>query len=234
MFAASALGTNLGDFPVDVLGLNRLVSFACLIGVSLVAISADRASGRRAEAGYWVAIVLLRAAATNVADFLTHDLALGYVLPAVVLAGATLIAGGLTRTGTPARIGDRPSGSPCIDGRYWIAMGLGGIFGTVAGDLASHGAGLYVSAAATGLLLAVGLAVRAWIAPWSILGYWAIVLVERCAGTPFGDMLASHRGLGLGALVAMAFTAPLLAAALLVRRIAEHGIGGNRVAGRRA
>lgn len=79
MFAASALGTNLGDFWVDWLYHDRPTSFASLAVICVVSIWADRRYAARSDVAYWVAIVALRAAATNVADYMTHDLALCYV-----------------------------------------------------------------------------------------------------------------------------------------------------------
>ena len=77
MFAASAFGTNLGDFWADGLALGQLGSFASLASVCAVAVWGDSRAGGRTEVFYWIAIMALRAAATNLADFLTHDLAVG-------------------------------------------------------------------------------------------------------------------------------------------------------------
>jgi uncharacterized membrane-anchored protein len=211
MFAASALGTNLGDFASDELGVSRWVSFAALAAISLSGILADRRIAARSEAGYWVAIVALRAAATNVGDVLTHDFRLGYAAVAAVLFVATLAAGALTRRD------DRGSRTPRIDGGYWIAMLLAGVFGTVGGDLASHTVGLY---AAAGGLIAVLLAVlmlRESLAPAALPVYWLVVLAERSAGTPVGDSLASERAVGLGLYVAILVTGGVFVIGLLVR-----------------
>ena len=213
MFAASALGTNLGDFWVDELSLNRATSFASLASISGLAIWSDSRADRRTEVGYWVAIVALRAAATNVADFLTHDLALGYVASSIILLMTTLIAGRFTRPDAAK------TGIPSVDGRYWIAMLIAGIFGTVGGDLASHTIGLYAAAGVLCGLLAAVLVLRGRWAPASVMAYWLVVLAERCAGTPVGDALASHHAVGLGLKLAMACTGGLLLAALLFRAL---------------
>jgi uncharacterized membrane-anchored protein len=212
MFAASAFGTNLGDFCVDWLSLGRLASFASLAAISVLAIRSDRRTARRTEAGYWIAIVALRAAATNVGDLLTHDLGLGYAAVSVALALATLAAGWFTLAGAGLR------GTPAVDGRYWIAMLIAGVFGTVAGDLASHTLGLYAAAALLGILLAAAVSLRNRFAPASVMAYWAVILAERCAGTPAGDALASGRGAGLGLPLATLCTGGLVLAALAVRR----------------
>ena len=212
MLAASALGTNLGDVFAGWLGLPGAVSFGLLVASSVLAIAGDWEAGRRTELYYWIAIVVLRGAATNVADFLTEDLRLGFVPMMAVLAVATLLAGARTRAGTGTRVA-----SPVIDGWYWTAMLVAGVFGTVGGDLMNRSVGLFASAGLlTALLLAALAARRQWF-PAAMLAYWVVVLAERCAGTPIGDGLASRRGVGLGLPAATACTAALFGAALVWR-----------------
>lgn len=212
MLAASALGTNLGDVFAGRLGLPGTVGFGLLVASSVLAIACDWQTGRRTELYYWIAIVVLRGAATNVADFLTEDLRLGFVPVLAVLAVATLLLGARTRAGAGTRVA-----SPVIDGWYWTAMLVAGVFGTVGGDLMNRSVGLFASAGLlTALLLAV-LAVRQRWFPAAVLAYWVVVLAERCAGTPIGDGLASRRGVGLGLPVATACTAALFGTALAWR-----------------
>jgi uncharacterized membrane-anchored protein len=132
MFAASALGTNVGDLWAEILFPGLLTSLASLLCICAVAVWYDRRTVARTEGGYWVAIVAMRAAATNLADIFTHDLALGYVLVSILLWVLTLIAARLTSPDF-AR-----GGSPRVNGTYWIAMFIAGLFGTVAGDLIHH------------------------------------------------------------------------------------------------
>jgi uncharacterized membrane-anchored protein len=221
MFAASALGTNLGDFWVDDLSLDRLTSFTSLAVISGLAIWSDTRIRRRTETGYWLAIVALRAAATNVADFLT----LNYGAISLLLAAATLLAGYFTRPDIAKH------GTPRVDARYWIAMLIAGVFGTVSGDLASHTVGIYAAAALLCGLLVTLLIVRGNLAPTSVIAYWVVVLGERCAGTPFGDGLASHRAIGFGLPLAILCTGGLLLAALMAHALTRHP-PGQQVAGR--
>lgn len=213
MFAASAFGTNVGDLWTGRLGLNEAVAFGLLLIVSALAILGDRRVGTRTEFGYWVAIVVLRAAATNVADFMTEGLRLAYIPVAVVLAILAITAGWRTRAG---QVGPRGA-SPVIDGWYWTAMFVAGVFGTVAGDLVNRTVGVLTSAALLTALLAFVLLSRARWAPGLMLSYWVAVLAERAAGTPVGDGLASRNGVGLGLQVATAVTAAFFAVALLWR-----------------
>ena len=213
MLIASAFGTNLGDLWTGRLGLPGAAAFASLVAVSALAVLGDRRIGLRTEAAYWVAIVVLRAAATNVADFLIENLHLGFVPVGAVLAALALAVGSQTQA-RPVHGGEA---SPVIDGRYWAAMFVAGVFGTVAGDLVSHTVGVLASAAALTALLLVVLLIRARRFPGLMISYWVVVLAERAAGTPLGDGLASRRGVGLGLQLATATTAALLATALLSR-----------------
>jgi uncharacterized membrane-anchored protein len=208
MLIGSAFGTNLGDFVDGGLGLGRPGSFAALSALCVWSIWRDRVS-QRSETWYWIAIVALRAAATNLGDFVTHDLRIGYEAASIAAAVLTLIAGSWTRPGS--------AGTPLIDGRYWGAMLIAGFFGTVAGDLAAHLIGRGVAAGVLTLALVALLWMRSVAFPTAIIGYWCVVLLERCAGTPIGDALASRRSLGLGDTIATLCTGTLFAAALLLR-----------------
>src|SRR3982074_1430625 len=77
MLAASAFGTNVGDLWAEKLFPGLFTSLASLLGICVLAVGYHRRAPRT-EAGYWVAIVAMRAAATNLADIITHNLALGY------------------------------------------------------------------------------------------------------------------------------------------------------------
>src|ERR1700693_6071902 len=65
MLAASAFGTNLGDLWADILFRGRIASLASLLAVCVAAVWFHRRMAARTEAGYWVAIVAMRAVATN-------------------------------------------------------------------------------------------------------------------------------------------------------------------------
>ena len=216
MLAASALGTNLGDLVAEVLGLGKTGSFVALALISAAAIFADSRLGARSEAGYWLAIVALRAAATNVGDFLTHEGKLSYLVVSIVLGFATLAAGYFCRVGRGA------NASPDIDARYWGAMLIAGVFGTVCGDMIAHSLGLLLANLILVPLTIAMILARAQFAAASVLGYWAIVLAERCAGTVVGDGLDSRHGLHLGLPVASVITCALLLAGLAMRQRRAH------------
>jgi uncharacterized membrane-anchored protein len=124
------------------------------------------------------------------------------------------------------------SGSPRVDGGYWIAMFIAGVFGTVAGDLIHHNIGLYTASAILCVALAALILVREARAPASMLLFWSIVMAERCAGTAVGDALASHRAVGLGVPVASVCTAFLTLASLWLRANMAKQASGNSDASR--
>lgn len=211
MFAASAFGTNLGDFWVDDTGLSRGASLSSLLAISLAGVFFHRRFGSYLEAGYWVAIIALRAAATNLADYLTHDLEFSYVGLSLAFGAATLATGLFTVIDPSRRT------APRVDSWYWMAMLIAGICGTVAGDLTSHHVGLFLSAASLSSLLLLVLVLRGSLGAISVLSYWVAIILERCAGTPVGDVLAERDGFGLGLPLALMCTGGGLAFALMCR-----------------
>jgi uncharacterized membrane-anchored protein len=197
MFVASAFGTVLGDFWAEGLHLGLVLSFGTLVVITGLLIWGDCLKGQGAEAFYWLAIIFLRAGATNVGDGLIHIFGLSFIVASLLTGVATLAAGFFTRSPFAGAI------SPLIDLRYWFAMGIGGVFGTVFGDLTAHTIGMFPALITLSVGLIVVILVRGALAPTSMLGYWCIVLAERAAGTPAGDWFASRRGLGLGLPVAL-------------------------------
>lgn len=217
MLVASAFGTNVGDLWAQVLFPGRFSSLASMLLICAAAVWYHRRGAARTEAGYWVAIVAMRAAATNLADIITHDLALSYVLSSILLAVLTLIAARFTDPDQSR------SASPRVDGIYWTTMFIAGVFGTVAGDLIHHNIGLYNASAALCLLLAGLVLVRETTAPLSMLLFWSIVMAERCAGTAVGDALASRRAIALGVPIASLCSGVLTILALWMRaRLRRH------------
>jgi uncharacterized membrane-anchored protein len=208
MFIASAFGTVLGDFWAEGLHLGLVLSFGTLVVITGLLIWADRLKARETEVFYWLAIIFLRAGATNVGDGLIHIFGLSFVVASFLTGIATLVAGFFAGPPVVRAI------SPLIDLRYWFAMGIGGVFGTVFGDLSAHTIGLFVAMIVLGLGLILVIYVRDAFAARSMLGYWCVVLAERAAGTPAGDWFASRRGLGLGLPVALLCIGAILIAAL--------------------
>lgn len=220
MLAASALGTNLGDFWADALALGLWSAFATMMAVCLVAIACDLRFGRQTEIFYWAAIVLLRAAATNIADFLTHEHGVDMLFVTAAFGAATVALALVA-----PRNADR-SDSPAIDPLYWAIMLLAGIFGTVGGDFVSATIGVF--GAAVLLILALMGAIwarRAFLAN-SLAAYWLVIMAERAAGTPIGDAAQGADGLGFGLPVSMACMFAILLAGLSIRAFAPGAWAG--------
>jgi uncharacterized membrane-anchored protein len=216
MFVASAFGTVLGDFWAEGLHLGLVLSFGTLVAITGLLIWSDSLKGQGTEAFYWLAIIFLRAGATNIGDGLIHIFGLSFIATSLLTGVATLVAGFFTLS--PSAGATSGATSPLINLRYWLAMGIGGVFGTVFGDLTSHTIGMFPALIGLGLGLIVVIFVRGALAPTSTVGYWCIVLAERAAGTPAGDWFASRRGLGLGLPIALLCTGAALIAALCFYR----------------
>jgi uncharacterized membrane-anchored protein len=231
ILAASMCGANMGDFASRILGLGHTRGLLPLALVFLAIVWAERRSTITAEAYYWLAIIVLRTGATNLADLMTHDLKLGYslcmsALVAVMIAMMLLDrARGVEPIGVAGPDG-RWSSLPATDTSYWITMLAAGTLGTAAGDWVAEETPLGLG---YGSLVLVAVLLVTWLVsdqfgkmtkPW----YWLTIVAARTAGTTLGDLLASRRGLGLGLVTSTICTSLLLAGILVLwpRRRAER------------
>ncbi len=212
---ASIFGANTGDFIARYLHLGHaggLPALAILFALILVFERRDRATH---QAYYWMAIIVVRTAATNLADLGASDFRLGRL--GLTAALGVLLAAVLVFT-PPSKSDPAsnhwPFGLPTTDARYWAAMLIAGTLGTVIGDMASFGSGLGTAGASLiegGILLALLLVGRT--GPLASLWfYWLTVVTVRAAGTSFGDFLAHDVfGLAVSTLVTgLVFVATLL------------------------
>ena len=213
---ASVFGANLGDFCSRVLGLGHVRGLPVLAIVFAAIILAQRTARLSTEAFYWAAIVTLRTAATNLADFATHDLKLDDLRFILVLAA--LVAAMVALLARRPRAEEVPS----TDGLYWLTMLTAGTLGTALGDHSADQTGLAVSTAG-------------WLVIWSVtlLGmvrrpmtgvgwYWLAIVVIRTVGTNAGDFIAGRHGLALGLPVSTSASAACLVALLLAWRPAAR------------
>jgi len=208
---ASIFGANLGDFLSDVLRLGHLYGLPILIVLLAIVFLAANWIKDNSIYLFWAAIIIIRAAATNVADSF-HDFKIGlaYSIPAVALV--------LLAVNVVWRFAGRDASSGNqipINGFYWTSMVLAGVLGTFGGDYLSYPAGLgnlwamLISATAALVVLAVRWrAVR-----HDVFSYWIIIALIRTAGTAGGDLLA-HGAVGLGP--STAITALTFAVAIFV------------------
>jgi uncharacterized membrane-anchored protein len=192
--AASICGTNTGDLAAGPLGLGHVRGILPLAAIFLAIVWAEKLLDWTTVAFYWLAIIVLRTMATNIADFATHDLKLSYPIFVLLLIGfmAVMIWADKFRTDTtPQRPVASIAALPNADWSYWIVMLAAGVLGTALGDwLADDGPGVY-GASLIGIPL---FAVAVWTAyryglskPW----YWVAIAACRTWGTDIGDMLVA-------------------------------------------
>jgi uncharacterized membrane-anchored protein len=190
--AASVFGANLGDFASHVLHLGHWRGLLPLSLVLAALLVGERRSGRGGEAWYWAAILVLRAAATNLADLATHDAHMAYSW-AIALLEALLVLLVLPVGGRGAA-----TGRPSTGGWYWAAMLTAGTLGTAIGDCVADdfGLGTAIGTLVLGAVLAAVLAAGAAGGWRNKAAYWIAVVAVRSAGTTAGDFLVGH-GAGL-------------------------------------
>ena len=90
---ASIFGANMGDFFAHDLGLGHVAGLPFLALALLIVVVSERFDRTVHQAYYWTAIIIVRTAATNFADFACGDMKLPRLL---VMAGlAALLAAAL-------------------------------------------------------------------------------------------------------------------------------------------
>jgi uncharacterized membrane-anchored protein len=196
---ASIFGANMGDLFARNMGLGHVAGLPFLAIALAIVIVAERFDRLQHEIYYWIAIIIVRTAATNFADFAAGDLKLPRVW---VMAGLTVLLAAalwLTWRYVWRRLSNTTDNMLRADLGYWICMFIAGTLGTVIGDFCSHNLGLDDAGAAIALspivivLLAVG-----WRGPLRLLPfYWLTVVAIRAAGTAVGDFVSGRNMLGL-------------------------------------
>jgi uncharacterized membrane-anchored protein len=196
---ASIFGTNLGDVYAHESGLG--LGFGLLVLAGLFAAvywiqSKDRVAR---EAYFWLAIIIIRTGATNIADYLAYRVR----IPAPFLTAglAAIIAVLAWRAAVPRVRAERGSNAPAIAATslaYWGAMLGAGVFGTVLGDICSHRFGQGPAAIGLTAMLVVLLAAAKSRVATHVAAYWCAVALARTAGTCIGDWLAENKSLHIG------------------------------------
>ncbi len=211
---ASVFGANTGDFVSHVLGLGHWRGLAPLAVVLAIILLLERRTRVGREAYYWLAIVTVRTAATNLADLGTHDLHLGYtgvIVALTVLLALIVLAHRRLGASAPA-----DGGVPETNARYWTAMLVAGTLGTAIGDDAAGGLGLGTASIVTTAVLVVILALGSRSDLRTPLAYWGTIVIVRTAGTNVGDFIAGRHGLDWGLPVSTVATGLLMLVTLLV------------------
>ena len=226
IISASIFGTNLGDFYAHESGLGLgLLVLVVLLATTYWIETKDR---RAHEVYYWLAIIIIRTGATNIADYLAFRVRIP--APLLTLGLAALIAA-LAWSATARR--GRASAEPADPALaktnliYWGAMLAAGVFGTVAGDICSHRFGQGPAATGLSLMLLLLLTATKSRVATSVAAYWCAVALARTAGTCIGDWLAENKRLHIGLPISTLLTGAFFVAILLVwrSRNREAGMG---------
>jgi uncharacterized membrane-anchored protein len=213
---ASIFGANMGDLCARNLGLGHVAGLPFLAIALAIVMIAERFDRIQHQAYYWIAIVIVRTAATNFADFAAGDLKLPQDLGHGGIGGASrlvALAGLAVRVATACRQ-DRQSSSR--RSRLLVCMFIAGTLGTVMGDFCSHNLGLDDGGAANllspivAILFLVGRQGPIRLLPY----YWLTVVAIRAAGTAVGDFVSGRHMLGLP--LSTAVTGILFVALLIV------------------
>lgn len=190
----SIFGANCGDFLSDVLDLGHISGLPWLAGALALVFVAEYFDQGLRFAYFWIAIIIIRAAATNIGDIF-HDADVNFNISVPLVALAVMALVGLWMLLKP--LGKDAKSVP-VNGLYWITMFSAGIFGTVAGDCFSYALGLGNLFAAIVLFsgVLVLLYCHRYFEQAVLPYYWLVVCLIRSAGTAAGDLVA-HEWIGL-------------------------------------
>ena len=184
---ASVLGADTGDILSRSLGLGYWHGLPLLAAVFVATVLAARL-GRPAEAYYWLGIVIVRTAATNLADWQTLDVGQPMLVTAGVFGVILLALVARRRLVAAPRV---------ANGFFWAAMLAAGTVGTAIGDDLAFGQDLGppLAAACSTVTLVAVLGWRATSRLPELVTFWITVVVIRTWGTNVGDMTADRWGL---------------------------------------
>jgi hypothetical protein len=197
---ASIFGANMGDFFAHDLGLGHVDGLPFLAMAFAIVIAGERFDRAVHQVYYWAAIIIIRTAATNSADFLCGDMKLPRVWVIAALTALLAAAVALSWQFLWRRTPDQGAAAVLrADAGYWISMLIAGTLGTVIGDYCSHN--LHLGDAEASILLSLILGLLFVLARGGLLRslwfYWLTVVMVRAAGTAVGDLVASRGLLGL-------------------------------------
>jgi len=216
---ASVAGCNLGDFVSLYLHLGHWLGLPPLALLCAGLVIGERRSGKGGEIWYWSTIIVLRTAATNVADLATHTFQLSYPL---VIAGLELIQVLviLRVAPRPALVAGEVTARPVADLWYWASMLTAGTLGTAIGDGVAEDfkLGTGVATLVLGAILAVVLMLGRGSGWATKAQYWFAIVAVRAAGTTAGDFLAFKGGAALGLLLSTGGALAIFIATLVLWR----------------
>ena len=215
--AASIFGVNLGDFIARNLHLGHWQALPALLLLFVGVLLAERRSKSGAEVYYWLAVLIGRTAATNLADLATHDYKLQYDMVTLALLPALIAVVAFGKAVPPTSAGqaaDRSAGGRSVANvAYWLALFISETIGTVDGDalpdlfdLSQREEFLLL-----GFLMVGAFALRTDRRFQTPAFYWVTILVIATGGLAVGDYIAHSGRLWLSTLLTSLFFVAVLA-----------------------
>jgi uncharacterized membrane-anchored protein len=209
LILASVFGANVGDTLADSWGWGHLAGLPYLAAALALILVAERFDRWTHTAYYWAAIIVVRAAATNIGD-IGHDLK--WSQPMVMAVLAVILAASVVLWWFQSRRGSESRGRLSTNTWYWVAMLAAGSLGTVLGDFGSATLGKALALGFRGGNIAASLAGAVMIAIVFLVGlrlrnrlnplfFWVAVTLIRAAGTAAGDASAHALGLGVSTIL---------------------------------
>jgi uncharacterized membrane-anchored protein len=199
---ASIFGANMGDFVARNMGLGHVTGLPFLAAALAVVMVVERFDRTMHQAYYWIAVIIVRTAATNFADFACGDMKQPRIWVIAALTISLVVALSMSWQWSWRRLAAKTEGEATVlraDLGYWISMFIAGTLGTVIGDYSSHD--LHLGDAGASILLSPLLGVlflmgRNGPLRW-LPFYWLTVVTVRAAGTAVGDLVSGRNMLGL-------------------------------------
>src|SRR5271163_2114713 len=196
---ASIFGANMGDLFARNLGLGHIAGLPFLAAALAIVMVAERFDRAQHQSYYWLAIIIVRTAATNFADFAAGDLKLPRIWVMAALTVLLVAALWLSWKFAWRRLAGKTDNLLRADLGYWVSMFIAGTLGTVIGDFCSHN--MYLDDAGAAILLSPIVGALFLIGrqgPLRLLPfYWLTVVAIRAAGTAIGDLVSGRNMLGL-------------------------------------
>jgi uncharacterized membrane-anchored protein len=199
---ASIFGANMGDFFAHNLGLGHVAGLPFLALALAIVIVGERFDRTIHQVYYWTAIIIVRTAATNFADFACGDMKQPRLWVIAGLTAVLVIALFASWQLWWRRQSDNSDGPDTVlraDLGYWVSMFTAGALGTVIGDYCSHD--WHLGDAEASIVLSAVLAALFLMARNGLLRslpyYWLTIVAVRAAGTVVGDFFAGRNMLGL-------------------------------------
>ncbi len=217
---ASIFGTNTGDLAVrwykqasDVMGLpilfglKHLGPLPILVVLFVALYFIEKLDSKKIELYFWTAIIIIRTAATNIADSLNDDVLIPVVTTISISTILLAIGGFIWQSQRQKPI--EGFFTPNSNHFYWGMMIIAGVLGTLIGDELAHAFGLQMSSLVLSVIL-LGIITLGYKKFLIFTGfYWFGIAFARIAGTAVGDWLAKSivkGGAGFGLPLATLFS----------------------------